>query len=79
MILSALTFLIYRSLESISFCLAVGAIISLYMDIDIKKKMSHKSESLFKNTGLTNKFARGSLFILISLYFFLWIIFKIYS
>ena len=43
MISSALIFLVYRSIKSITFCLVVGAIISLYMEIDIQKKMSHKS------------------------------------
>ena len=33
MITSALIFLVFRSIQSINFCLVVGAIISLYMEI----------------------------------------------
>lgn len=75
---SAAIFLTFRSIGSISFCLMAGAIISLYMEIEVKKKMSVKSRDLLQQTNFNWIFGRNSLVLLISIYCILWIWFEFF-
>jgi chromate transport protein ChrA len=74
---SAVIFLNWPSSSSITFCLVVGAIISLYMEIETKKKMSSKSENLLRDAKLSWIFGKNSLVFLVTIYIILWIWFEI--
>lgn len=78
MVSTSLIFLQWRSISSITFCLVVGAIISLYMEIETKKKMSSKSENLLREANLSWIFGENSLKILLIIYAILRIWFYFY-
>ena len=73
MISSALIFLKLRSIGSITFCLVAGAVISLYMDIDTKRKMSTKSRDLLNETNFNWIFGKNAVILLLCIYGLLWV------
>ena len=73
MISSALIFLKMRSIGSITFCLVVGAVISLYMEIETKKKMSTKSRDLLQETNFNRIFGKNAIILLLGIYALLWV------
>jgi hypothetical protein len=71
---SAVIFWYFRSPHSIVFCLIAGAIFSLYIEIENKQQMSHRSQNLFHRMNTGWIMGKTSLFIFVGLFALLWFI-----
>ena len=71
---SAVIFWYYRSPHSIVFCLVAGAIFSLYIEIETKQQMSHRSQNLFHRINAGWLLGKNSFYIFIGLFALLWLI-----
>lgn len=78
--LSAIIFFFNQSLISLFICLAMGGIVSLYLEAeDCRRKMSSKSYDLFKRIEFNYILGKPALVLLLSILFFMWIYFSIYT
>jgi hypothetical protein len=76
---SACIFYIYQSVGAILFCMVFSGVISLYLEVDeVRKRMSFKSEDLFKNLTRNVLFGKNSIILLFAILFLMWIYFSIY-
>lgn len=74
---TAITYFYFRSTNSIEFCLLFGAIFSLYVETESKRKMNEHTRAVMKSMGKHNiLFGPTSTYILFILYMLLWLIFK---
>lgn len=78
-LVTSIIFFFNQSLVALLGCLALGAIVSLYQEVDdVRKKMSTKSYDLFKRIEFNFILGKPSIWLLILILIGMWVYFSIY-